>query len=57
MPAIKPKGLAEILAENPSLTQKFTYDDYEAGMTVPQNTDEAIAEAYANYRKVKLGEE
>ncbi|MDE7253656.1 MAG: hypothetical protein K2O32_12030 [Acetatifactor sp.] len=56
MPGIKPKGLAEILAENQSLTQKYTYDDYEAGMTVPQNSDETIAEAYENYRKVKLGE-
>lgn len=56
MSGIKPKGLKEILEENKTLTQKITYEEYDAGKTVPKNSDETIEAAYANYQKIKLGE-
>ncbi len=56
MPALRPKGLKEILAENKTLSQKITYEEYEAGKTVPKNTDKPIETVYANYQKVKSGE-
>lgn len=54
---VKSKGLKEILAENPSLTRKITYEEYESGKANPQNSDESIEVAYANYKKVKYGQE
>lgn len=54
---IKSKGLKEILKENPSLSIPITYDEYKKGKTVPQNSDESLETAYANYRKVKYGQE
>ncbi len=56
MPTVRPKGLKEILAENKTLSQKITYEEYEAGKTIPKNSDETIEAAYANYQKVKSGE-
>ena len=55
--AVKSKGLKEILEEHPSLLTKITYEEYEAGKAVPQNSDEPIESAYANYKKVKYGQE
>lgn len=55
--AVKSKGLKEILEENPSLLRKITYEEYADGKAVPQNSDESIESAYANYKKVKYGQE
>lgn len=54
---IKSKGLKEILEENPSLSREITYEEFVNGKAKPQNSDESIEEAYANYRKVKYGQE
>ena len=54
---VKSKGLKEILTENPSLSRKITYEEYKGGKAVPQNSDEPIESAYANYKKVKYGQE
>jgi len=53
---IKPKGLQEILEENVTLIEKYTYEEYEAGKTIPQNSDDPIDKAYENYKKIKSGE-
>lgn len=55
--AIKSKGLKEILEENPSLSRKITYEEYVDGKANPQNSDDHIEIAYANYKKVKYGQE
>lgn len=57
MMAVTPKGLAEILKEDPSLTEKYTYQEYCDNKTVPQNSDTALEKAYESYLKVKLGKE
>ncbi len=57
MQVIKSKGLKEILAENPSLRRKITYEEYMNGKAVPQNSDESIETAYANFKRVKYGQE
>ncbi|MDE7418110.1 MAG: hypothetical protein K2N44_17715 [Lachnospiraceae bacterium] len=54
---IKSKGFREILEESPSLLRKITYEEYADGKAVPQNSDEFIENAYANYKKVKYGQE
>ncbi len=54
---IKSKGLKEILEENPSLLLEITYEEYEKRKNIPQNSDESLEAAYANYRKVKYGQE
>lgn len=48
---IKPKGLQEILAENPSLTRKLRYEEYQD--SIQGNFDDAdIEEAYRAYQSV-----
>lgn len=54
---VRAKGFKEILEENPSLKRKITYEEYEAGETVPQNSDISIEIAYKHYKKVKYGQE
>ncbi len=53
---VKSKGLKEILEENPSLSRQVTYEEYIKGKNIPQNSDESLEDAYANYRKVKYGQ-
>lgn len=55
--AVKAKGLEEILRESSDLSKKYTYQEYLDGKTVPLNSDDSIDIAYANYRKVKYGQE
>lgn len=50
---IKPKGLKEILAEDPSLTEKITYEEFvrrqQATATIK---DDGVEDAYNAYLKV-----
>lgn len=54
---VKSKGLKEILEENPSLTRKITYEDFETGKATPQNSDDPFEEAYKNFKRIKYGQE
>lgn len=48
---IKPKGLQDFLNEDPSLTEKITYEEFENGQKAINMKDDGIAEAYESYRK------
>lgn len=45
-----PKGLDALLDDDPSLRKKLTYEDYQAGKSVPDNSDHQIEEVYEEYR-------
>lgn len=49
----KAKGLAEILAEDPNLTKKSTYE--EIWGQKPKDTEMPLEKAYADYAKIKQG--
>ncbi len=49
---IKPKGLQDFLNEDPSLTEKITYEEFENGQKAINMKDDGIAEAYDAYRRV-----
>lgn len=48
---MKSKGLQEILKENPSLTRKLTYEEFQNSIVSCENLDDGIEEAYEIYRK------
>ncbi len=48
---IKPKGLQEILTENPSLRKKITYEEYQDSIQSGFD-DTGIEEAYRAYQSV-----
>lgn len=45
-----PKGLDALLNDDPSLKEKLTYEDYQAGESVPDNSDYKIEDVYNEYR-------
>lgn len=50
---IKPKGLKEILAEDPSLTEEITYEEFvRRQQTTATIKDDGVEEAYNAYCKV-----
>lgn len=52
---IKPKGLKEILEENPSLARKVTYEEFEDGACTPRDEEEPLERAYESYRQAMCG--
>lgn len=50
MNKIMPKGLDALLNDDPSLKKKITYEEYERGESVPDNSDYPIEEVYKEYR-------
>lgn len=51
----KTKGLAEILAEDPGLVKKRTYE--EIWGQKPEDTEMPLEEAYADYTEIKQGKD
>lgn len=49
---IKPKGLQDFLDENPSLTEKITYEEYMNSQKATNQKDDGVEEAYNGYLKV-----
>lgn len=50
---IKPKGLQDFLTEDPSLTEKITYEEFvRRQQTTATIKDDGVEEAYNAYRKV-----
>ena len=49
---IKPKGLQDILNENPSLTEKITYEEFINRQQSTSIKDDGVEEAYNSYLKV-----
>ena len=49
---MKGKCLNDYLAEDPSLKQKYSYEEFLSKKTAPDNTDIPIKEAYAEYKEV-----
>ena len=49
---IKPaiKGLQDFLAEDVSLTDQISYEEFQAKKAAPNNSDNEIAEVYQTYR-------
>ncbi len=52
MTMLKPKGLQDFLNEDPSLTEKITYEEFENGQKAINMKDDGIVEAYDAYRRV-----
>lgn len=50
MNKIMPKGLDALLNDDPSLKKKLTYEEYQAGESVPDNSDYQIEDVYKEYR-------
>lgn len=55
MNQIIPKGLDELLNDDPSLQEKVTYEDYLAEKRVPDKSDYSIEEGYEEYKAVMEG--
>lgn len=55
MREIVPKGLSQILEEDTSLKEKFTYQEFVDNQVVPHNSDNTIEKAYEDYKKIKSG--
>lgn len=49
---IKGKSLNDYLKDDPSLMEKYSYKDFLAKKTAPDNTDSPIKEVYAKYKKI-----
>lgn len=47
---IKGKGLREFLAEDSSLTNKMTYEEFQNKKAAPDNSDDDIDKVYRTYR-------
>lgn len=50
---IKPKGLKDYLAEDPSLSEKITYEEFQRRQNASADIkDDGVAEAYEAYCKI-----
>lgn len=47
---IIPKGLEALLEDDPGLREKITYEEYQNGKTIPENSDQPLEEVYQEYR-------
>lgn len=45
------KGLQDYLAEDASLMEEITYEEFENKKVAPGNSDKSISEAYQVYQK------
>lgn len=57
MMTVEPKGLTEILEEDVTLKEKYTYQEYLDNKIIPRNSDTSLEDAYESYLKIKLGKE
>lgn len=51
---MKAKGLNEYLKDDPSLTKKLTYEEFQNSIVLCADLDDGIEEAYEKYRKLKV---
>lgn len=49
---MKLKGLKECLEEDPSLTRKITYEEFQNSIVSCADLDDGVEEAYDSYKKV-----
>lgn len=50
---IKQKGLQDYLAEDPSLSEKITYEEFQRRQNAPAEIkDDGVTEAYESYCKI-----
>ena len=49
---IKPKGLQDYLNDDPSLTEKITYEEFINSQKTTGIKDDGVEEAYNSYLKV-----
>lgn len=50
---ITPKGLEQILKEDASLKEKYTYQEFMDKKSTPRNSDSSVEEVYEDYKKIK----
>lgn len=49
---IKPKGLQDYLNDDPSLTEKVTYEEFINSQKSTSKKDDVVEEAYNSYLKI-----
>lgn len=49
---MKSKGLKEYLEDDPSLTQKITYEEFQNSIISCADLDDGVEDAYKTYKQV-----